>query len=144
MEISLRISLDGSGFLRRECPSCRSEFKWFHGETVGRPEGFLEPEKYFCPYCGVSAGKDSWWTPAQLEYAASAAKEAVVEEIGSEFSSAGFKFSPSTRSGIAEPPRDPDDMVIVEPPCHPFEPLKVLDDRLDRIYCLTCGLPFTV
>ncbi|MER6351346.1 hypothetical protein ABT186_05740 [Streptomyces sp. NPDC001634] len=144
MEISMRITLDSSGFIRRECPTCESEFKWFYGETAERPDDFLDPENYFCPYCGVPAGKDSWWTPTQLEYMASVAREPVTEEIGRELSGTGFKFSPSPRSEVAEPPSDPDDMVIVEPPCHPFEPLKILEDRLDRIHCLMCGLVFTV
>ncbi len=33
-------------------------------------------------------------------------------------------------------------MVIVEPPCHPWEPLKVPDDGRSNFYCLVCGEEF--
>ncbi len=144
MEISLPLLLDGSGFLRRECPSCESEFKWFYGDVEGKPDEFLDPENYFCPYCGVSADKGSWWTRAQLDYVESVAMEAVAEEIKDGLSGAGLKFSANDSIESSDPPFDPDDMVMVEPPCHPFEPLKVLEDRLGQIHCLLCGQVFTV
>lgn len=37
---------------------------------------------------------------------------------------------------------EPDDMVVVEPPCHPNELLKIPGDSLARIFCLVCGIPF--
>lgn len=37
---------------------------------------------------------------------------------------------------------EPDDMVIVEPPCHPNEPLKVSDAAAQRLHCLVCGERF--
>ncbi|WP_146073741.1 hypothetical protein [Amycolatopsis sp. CA-126428] len=39
---------------------------------------------------------------------------------------------------------DPDDMLMVEPPCHPFEPLKVDESWRDPIHCLVCGERFVV
>jgi hypothetical protein len=49
-EVSFTVSfpLDSEGFLRRECPSCRREFKWLpQDETDPMPD-----EGYCCPYCG--------------------------------------------------------------------------------------------
>ncbi|NNN31291.1 hypothetical protein HLK59_13125 [Streptomyces sp. S3(2020)] len=140
----MQITLDGSGFIRRECPACQVEFKWFYGETAERPENFLEPESYFCPYCAEPAAKDAWWTPAQLSYMEEMAKEVVKDELEYEFSRSGLKFTRAASSEPSTPPYDPDDMVIVEPPCHPFEPLKVIEDRLGELHCLMCGMAFTV
>ncbi|MFJ6685779.1 hypothetical protein [Streptomyces werraensis] len=155
MELSVTIFLDPSGFLRRECPTCEKEFKYFHGHTESRPDDFLEPASYFCPYCGVPAGTDSWWTPAQLEYVQSTAAGPVMEELTRSLNKA---FGGNRRGGISisfeidkgsvseplAPPVDPDDMMIVEPPCHTFEPLKVAEDWLDPIHCLMCGEKFAV
>lgn len=43
---------------------------------------------------------------------------------------------------VSEPLHEPDDMVIVEPPCHPEEPVKVPDDAQAPFHCLDCGTPF--
>ncbi|MFF9299216.1 hypothetical protein [Streptomyces sp. NPDC014764] len=157
MEFSITIFLDSSGFLRRECPTCEKEFKCFYGHTESRPDDFLEPENYFCPYCGVPAGKDSWWTPAQLEYAQSSIAGPVMEELTKDLKeefgrnrrkrgglSINFEVSKGSVPEPLSPPIDPDDMMIVEPPCHTFEPLKVAEDWLDPIHCLMCGEKFIV
>jgi len=41
---------------------------------------------------------------------------------------------------------EPADMVPVpvEPPCHPWEPLKVADDWPGPLYCFYCGTMFAV
>jgi hypothetical protein len=153
MEIQVEILLDPSGFIRRECPTCEREFKWFHGATEGKPDDFIEPDVYFCPYCGEPSGQDTWWTPAQLEYAQEMAAGPINEYIVGELKS---MFKPSRRSevrvdvsGVSYPETpapliDPDDMTMVEPPCHPFEPLKVQDNWEGMLHCLMCGQQFRV
>lgn len=45
------------------------------------------------------------------------------------------------------PPRpliEPDDMTAVASPCHPYEPVKVLDDWDQPLHCLVCGEPYVV
>ncbi|MGW1551081.1 hypothetical protein, partial [Streptomyces sp. NPDC002346] len=156
MELSFTIFLDPGGFLRRECPTCEKEFKFFYGHTQGRPDDFLEPENYFCPYCGVPAGPESWWTPAQLEYAQSIAMGPVMEDLARELNQGlggnrrrrggigiNFKIEQGSTPEPLTPPIDPDDMMIVEPPCHAFEPLKVAEEWLNPIHCLMCGDKFT-
>lgn len=141
MDISFSLNLDSSGFLRRECPSCEREFKWFHGETEGKPDDFLEPENYTCPYCGTSAGSDSWWTTAQLEYAQSAAMGPIARDLKSKF---GESFKADTSHQVSAPPPESDDMTIVEPPCHPFEPLKIINEWDQNVHCLLCGNEFRI
>ncbi|MDX3662886.1 hypothetical protein PV646_36780 [Streptomyces sp. ID05-26A] len=153
MEVSVEIPLDPSGFMRRECPTCERQFKWFPGGTADKPDDFADPETYFCPYCGVPSGTDNWATSAQIEYAQSVAMGVAMEQIGEELRdtlgssrSRGFKLkvsgfeAPSAQS----PPHDPDDMIMVEPPCHPFEPLKVSDEWSETLHCLICGRVFRV
>lgn len=43
----------------------------------------------------------------------------------------------------AEPLHEPDDMIIVEPPCHLNEPLKVPEDAITLVHCLICGAQFS-
>lgn len=39
---------------------------------------------------------------------------------------------------------EPDDMVIVVSPCHPYEPVKVPQATTGPLHCLVCGQPFAV
>lgn len=152
MDISMSIPLD-EGFLRRECPNCIREFKWFTEETAGRPEEAIDPEVYFCPYCGVSAPVNHWWTKAQLDYAQEYAMAPMSDYIEDELkdlerssrsSLVSFKFKPGSRPPSPAPLEESNDMVIVEPPCHPYEPLKISEEWAEPIHCLVCGNPFRV
>lgn len=149
ISVPIELPLDSDGFLRRECPTCEHEFKWF-----AHDEGDVEAEpveQYFCPLCGQADGPDSWWTPAQLDYAEAVAapeiEQLTQDAIGRAFQGVKgmtFKPDPSFTLGIdtPDPLHEPDDMVAVMPPCHPHEPVKVPGDATGRIYCLICGSPF--
>ena len=152
ISIPVSIPLDPEGFLRRECPNCQQEFKWYVTD-----DGSAEPvNQYFCPLCGQPAGLDSWWTPAQLEYARGAAAPAIDEFVDQSLddvfkslkSSKNIKVkktgSYSSGTPVPAPLHDPCDMVIAVPPCHPEEPVKVPETALARIHCLICGEPFAV
>lgn len=39
---------------------------------------------------------------------------------------------------------EPNDMQIIAPPCHPFEPVKVPDGDQGPFHCLLCGDKFAV
>ncbi|MDJ0375877.1 hypothetical protein [Cryobacterium sp. PH31-L1] len=145
------LPLDSDGFLRRECPNCEHEFKWFSHQ-----EGDLDAEvvdQYFCPLCGEAAGTDSWWTPAQLEYmngvGGPAIDQYVQDSVEKMFKGVkGLKFKPdrSFSLGIETPDAltEPDDMMIAEPPCHPNEPIKVPEENAAKVHCLICGTAFAV
>ena len=149
IRVPVSLPLDNDGFLRRECPTCEQEFKWFsHAEG----DDDAEPvSQYFCPLCGVAAGLDSWWTPAQLEYgfgsASGALDQAMQDALADAFKGIeGMKFEPNSSFSLdIETPDsiiEPDDMIIVEPPCHPNEPLKVPEISTERVFCLICGARF--
>ncbi len=146
---SVQLPLDDDGFLRRECPHCLQEFKWHHGPTAGRPEGEADPPVYYCPRCGVSAKPDQWWTEEQLtfiqESAAGPALRELSDELGKAFRGVkGVTYKPS-HDDEPEPPaalHEPNDMVILAPPCHPWEPVKVPEEATARAYSLICGEPF--
>jgi hypothetical protein len=80
VSIPVSLPLDSDGFLRRECPTCEQEFKWFsHAEWDFNAE---TADQYLCPLCGLPAGLDSWWTPAQMEYARGVAGPEIDRLIG--------------------------------------------------------------
>ncbi len=49
------------GFLRRGCPTCDREFKWFPAQDDGDSEP-AHGGGYFCPYCAIHAPSEAWMT----------------------------------------------------------------------------------
>lgn len=151
MEIPVSFPLDNDGYLRRECPACEHEFKWHHGESPGRPDDAIDPEQYVCPMCGVSAGHDQWFTQAQIEYQQGMVQFHMSDIVGDELArqfrgSKGITFKKGRNTAPAPTElSEPNDMVIVEPPCHPWEPVKVPEERADAapLYCLICGSQYS-
>jgi ribosomal protein S27E len=149
IQVSFDVPLDDDGFVRRECPTCERQFKWFtHAEGE---VGAVATDQYFCPFCGVPAGVDEWWTQQQLDHgraqAAPAMEQVVQEQVADMFKGMkGVEFKPdpnfSLEIDIPAPLVEPNDMTIVEPPCHPTEPLKIPERAAPRVHCLICGAPF--
>ncbi|WP_431277137.1 hypothetical protein [Leifsonia poae] len=153
MELSVEYPLDSDGFLRRECPTCEREFKWHHGPTEEAPSDFVYPDVYWCPRCGKSAGHDSWWTQEQVEYSQAAMAVSANDMINEALTDA---FKPNrkglvhveinevARPGMPDPLVEPDDMMLIAPPCHPWEPVKIPEDATEPYYCLICGSAYAV
>ncbi len=148
--ISVSLPLDVDGFLRRECPSCEREFKWHHGKTDEAPDDYVYPPVHWCPLCGRSAALDKWWTPAQAEYAKDFARGPILDLLGEELKDAvrGNNFlkieMSNDRLEVPDPLVEPDDMEMIAPPCHPWEPVKVPEDSSAPYYCLLCGEAYAV
>ena len=67
----MSLPLDEDGFLRRECPNCERQFKWWYtppSEATTEQTALEQVEAYFCPYCYEPASPNAWWTKEQLEY----------------------------------------------------------------------------
>lgn len=148
---SVPLPLDSDGFLRRECPHCFRQFKWHHGPTADRPEGEIDPVVYYCPLCGVSAGHDQWWTQEQLAFVKKAAAGPILREASDQIEKAlrGVKGLTYKRGQLDEPEpppalHEPDDMIIVAPPCHSWEPVKIPEEAAAQVHCLICGEKFAV
>ncbi|MER7557337.1 hypothetical protein ABTZ46_10375 [Nocardioides sp. NPDC126508] len=149
IQVTFEVPTDDDGFLRRECPTCEQQFKWYaHAE--GDPDAEVV-EQYFCPLCGVPSGLDTWWTPEQLESAMGAAgpqiDQLVQDSLAQAFKGAkglSYKPNPNATLGIpdAEPLSEANDMLIVESPCHPNEPVKVPENAAGSLHCLICGSLF--
>lgn len=156
MEMSVAIPLDADGFIRRECPSCCRQFKWFHGRVEAAPPDWVDPDSYFCPYCGVSASVDSWLTHAQLDIVKATVLSQMSSSIQSDLEAMTrnvnrqgglIRMSVSRDMNVTNVPpplSEPNDMVAVAPPCHSFEPIKVLEDWVSPIHCLVCGAQFVI
>ena len=147
MEIPVEFPLDADGFLRRECPTCGQEFKWHHGPTETRPADVTDPPRFTCPLCGDPANHDAWFTQAQVAYQHELvgfyAMDAINDEMTRAFrGSKNLTYTPGKNDAPAPTPlTEPDDMLIVESPCHPWEPVKVSQERADGgpLFCLICG-----
>lgn len=153
IDLQMSLPLDADGFIRRKCPNCEQEFKWHWGPTEDHPEDYTEAEVYWCPLCGESAAKNRWWTTVQVEYQRELAMQAVQSELGDELkkvfrnqrgSAIRFTYTPGDKLPTPDPLVEPDDMMMVAPPCHPWEPIKVPDDAAGSFHCLLCGADFAV
>jgi hypothetical protein len=153
MEIPISLPLDADGFLRRECPNCIQQFKWHHDKTDDAPDDFVYDDVYWCPLCGKSADHGSWWTPAQLEYVHEAAMPSIHDQLGELLNDAfkpqgnsfiKFEVTQVDRPESPDPLVEDDDMAMVAPPCHPWEPVKVPADSTAPFYCLICGQAYAV
>jgi endogenous inhibitor of DNA gyrase (YacG/DUF329 family) len=142
MRLSAELPLDDDGYLRRQCPRCERVFKWHHSEATD--EDAAPPEAYFCPYCGEPSPLDQWYTDEQVDYLqALVALGPTVDEINRSKGIVQIKLD-VPQANPPEPLFEDDDMLAVEPPCHPEEPLKLLEDWDDLIHCLICGTAFRV
>lgn len=154
MEIPISLPLDNDGFLRRECPHCMQEFKWHNGPANAEAEQMSDSDIYYCPLCGQSADPGAWWTQEQLDYAQKeampAAMQSLEDELDQTFRGASNKHLSIKRTGHLESPDYPmplvekDDMSIVAPPCHAYEPVKIPEKTVGPFYCLICGSPFAL
>lgn len=151
--LSIRFPLDTDGFLRRQCSQCERYFKWHNGPTEGAPSEAGPAEAYYCPYCGKSAAPDQWFTEEQVAQIEAVASLEVRRQVGSvleraagSISSSGIVSMKAELSPQNPPPPlvEEDDMVAVESPCHPYEPVKVDESWAAPLHCLVCGAGYVV
>jgi hypothetical protein len=112
VSFGMTVPLDSDGFLRRECPTCEREFKWRPSEAEDEED--VEPDHdvgYFCPYCGVQAPVDSWFTQAQLDFAQNIVAREFIEPM---VSRVGTYDAPDKLDPLTEV----DDMTVIVFPCH--------------------------
>ena len=130
--ISVSLPLDADGFLRRECPACERELKWWHSE-----DSDPAPDTgYTCPYCTLRAGPNEWFTKAQADFMTRSAGNEVLGPLLDQFKSSGFRV---TRDPPPAPLTEINDMRRVDFPCHPSEPIKVREDWTQPVHCIVCG-----
>jgi hypothetical protein len=145
--LSVGLPLDEDGFLRRECPECKHEFKV---EVAHDEEKACSLEKLFCPYCGISATLEHWYTKAQEEYIQNKIAAEVVDpqldkliESFRKLERQGglIKIKVETKRSPRREPRigpEPNDMRPVKFTCCD-ETIKILEDWEDQIHCVICG-----
>lgn len=153
--MSVSLPLDSDGFLRRECPHCKNEFKWHDGPANEEAEQQDSPtDTFFCPLCGRPSGSDTWWTQGQLVLIAAAQEALLARELGNAFTQLErktrqnkfiqFKAGRVHEPGAPEPLTEPDDMSVITSPCHSWEPVKVPEDHTGPFFCPVCGAAFAV
>jgi hypothetical protein len=118
-------------------------------------ELFEQVEAYFCPYCQQPAPSNAWWTREQLEYAQQVAWAEFVAPSLRQFKrkaeqtnrkTKGFFKIDVTLPDLSKPAPllEQDDMVLVEFPCHPEEPVKVDASWTDEVTCILCGIHYPI
>jgi len=120
--IHVELPLDSDGFLRRECPFCRRQFKvetteqdrqsWIQHhlevyllqqgmESDKNQDGEDEPGGKWCPYCGQQGPSDSWWTQEQIAYINTFAHNIMAEMINKALRSLKRQFPKSSKGLIS-------------------------------------------
>lgn len=74
---------DSDGYVTFECPFCASEFKLQAGEYQNDEEPF---EELFCPYCGLTKGKNNFLSSEVIEQAQALAYNYMIEKLNKSFS----------------------------------------------------------
>jgi len=147
IEISMTLPLDSDGFLRRECPYCKREFKVFPSQEENVVEKETVILELFCPYCGQSAAKNSWWTQEQLRYAKEIALKKVLEPELEGFGkslesiSRGSFVKVRTEKPSFKTPKiheEADDMKLLDLPCC-NERIKFEENWKGDVHCIICG-----
>lgn len=82
MTFSFTIQGDSEGYVTLECPFCRSEFKIKAGEFQNDDKPVID---LFCPYCGLTSGKNNFYTRETLEKAQALATNYAIELINKTF-----------------------------------------------------------
>ena len=152
ISVPIELPLDDEGFIRRECPHCELQFKWFHRQTPGdasRDDEPQEPVEYHCPYCAQSAQADAWWTREQIQHAQETAAAHVLNPLLGQLKSDLERANDpggmlhvevhTDRVPEPEPITESDDVLRVDFPCHPDEPLKLDPLWTQDVACLICG-----
>jgi len=144
------LPLDSDRFLRRECPTCEREFKWYIAND-GEAAAAVPDGGYFCPYCAIQAPISEWFTQAQVALQHGLLESEVVGPELEKFAdslrnigrnSGGFlrvEGGDYRKPDRPDPLTESDDMRRVDFACHPTEPVKVLDDWTGDVHCLICG-----
>ncbi len=124
---SFSIQGDSEGYVTFECPFCGSEFKLQAGEYQDDENPF---EELFCPYCGLTKGKNSFLSSAVNEKAQALAYNYVVEELNKAFGE--MKRSVNRSKSIIRMEYKPLKKVEVKE-------LKEKDTAETEFFCSCCG-----
>lgn len=81
-KVSISIPADRDRYFDRECPALDCTFHFKVHEDDWRDK--VRDDKVYCPFCGHTAGSDSWWTRQQLKHA----REAAIAQIDDRISNA--------------------------------------------------------
>lgn len=82
-------------------------------------------------------------TEDQAEFATGYAMLPAMQELEAEMKKSGFGFEIDLADG-PDALVEPDDMTMIAPPCHEWEPLKVPEESSAPYYCLLCGQAFAI
>lgn len=150
ISVPITAEADDDGFIRRQCPDCGAQFKWFVSAEDDAETALVD--EYHCPLCGALNDVENWNTDAQVEHALAAGSEHInaavqsaVDDLFKGLKGVTYKPARDFDLGIDGPAHvaEPNDMHVAVPPCHPNEPVKVPDLNA-VLHCLICGTEYRV
>jgi hypothetical protein len=130
---SVPLDTDEDGYIGRECPvkTCLGYFKITPGT------GLKDPAPCHCPYCGHSGDHDTFFTPAQIEYAQSVAIRQITDAIDKDFKALEFEHKPRGAFGIGI------SMKVTTSAPHPIRYYQ--EEKLEtKVVCDRCTLRFAI
>jgi hypothetical protein len=145
--------------MSRECPECEGRFKVEvddeaddDGSHPSDEEALATAEgmQRWCPLCHALVEGNKWWTSEQIEYAASAISAALQSKVQDMFEDTArqsrlvLEFRRGAVPAIPAPPEETDGMLMVIPPCHEDDRLKVPDDWTADVACHRCGVRYPI
>ena len=133
-KIAVSIQPDADGFTGRECPNSDCE-KYFKIEFGTGLKGENLPCN--CPYCGHTDPHDTFWTPAQIEYAKSVAMRQIDDAIKRDLKSLEFDVKPRGDFGIG--------ISMKLKPSRPIPIKSYREEELETIViCENCTLRYAI
>jgi hypothetical protein len=148
---------DSDGFMSRECPECEGRFKVEVDDEAGGSDlsdeealAAAEAMQRYCPLCHAVVDGNKWWTPEQIEYAASAVSAVVQSKFQDMLEDTArqsrgiLEFRRGAVPAVPAPPEETDGMLMVVPPCHEDDRLKVPDDWTAEVACHRCGVRYPI
>lgn len=146
---NLPLPVDEDGFLRRECPYCKRQFKLHQDEF-----GSLQDESdHYCPYCGQIANSGQWGTEEQAEHintnldniVADLLNENLINPLQHSFShSNNIEFTGKEiekKNQIIQP--ETNDMKTIILACCQKR-VKIIDEWDKGVKCYYCGFQHTI
>jgi hypothetical protein len=132
-QVSVAIEPDEEGYIGRECPvdTCLGYFKITPGT------GLDVPAPCHCPYCGHDGDYDTFFTPAQIEYAQSVAMRQITDAIHKDLKALEFEHKPQGGFGIGISMKVTNS---APPPIHYYQ-----EKQLEtKVVCNKCTLRFAI
>ena len=146
VNINISIPGDSDGFVSFECPYCEMQFKLSASDYTEHEPEMVE---LYCPYCGLTGNRDTFYTKEQVEHFANIAQNYRAEQIDkmlSDFSKKSnskylkVKHTPAKKQAVLElMSTETEEEIFQCSLCENSQKVFYASGRA-KIYCAYCGV----